>query len=203
MPPRLSKRQQREQGELSALAQHSDGAGEFSEDDQPNLLSKPQFVAGFSAVRDRDITPLSKLIEYLARLQLSMPEEPSDDESEDIARPTKTRKVSDRFVTSESCPTANHYSQRERRRNLLSRRANPSLQSPLWDRISTPSYHHLHMSLRRHRGMRRRRLGNRRPKKRKPIRTTLIKSLRSFPSSTPVLFLVSTPASIISRNQIP
>ena len=56
-----------------------------------------------------------------------MPEEPSGDESEDIARPTKTRKVSDRLVTSEPWPTANPYSQRERRRNFLSRRANRSL----------------------------------------------------------------------------
>ena len=68
MPPRLSKRQQREQGELSALAQHSDGARESSEDDQPNLLSKPQFAAGFAAVRDRNVTLSSNLIEYLAQL---------------------------------------------------------------------------------------------------------------------------------------
>jgi hypothetical protein len=95
MPPRLSKRQQREQGELSALALPSDHAEELDEDDTPNLPLKPQIGAGFAAVGG----PASNLDSVLTVLQLSIPEEPSDDDSEGNLRPTKSRKVSDHLVS--------------------------------------------------------------------------------------------------------
>jgi hypothetical protein len=67
----------------------------LGEDDTPTSPLKPQIGAGFAAVGGHRVMPLL----ILTVLQLSIPEEPSDDDSEGNSRPTKIRKVSDHLVS--------------------------------------------------------------------------------------------------------
>jgi hypothetical protein len=93
MPPRLNKRQQREQDELLALSKVSDDI-KGSNDDYDRELAKDSVKAGFAAVSPESRLSLVSTTSGLDS-QLYIPEEEQQEESpdEELPRPTKSRKV--------------------------------------------------------------------------------------------------------------